>query len=108
MHMRSLIMDATEPSAELMRDACAPGSAKRLNHTVLFINRLDTTNAFHNMENLAMVFMAMALAQRDERGAVPVTNGVQVGGLGWREEGRWCALGRAGVHARERGRPCTM
>ena len=65
-------------AAAVVSRACGASSAHVVEHPVLLLHRYDTTNAYHNLEDVAAVFVALALLDSP---AVKKM-GVQVG-LGW-------------------------
>ena len=61
-----------------MAQACAAASSPNyVPHPLLLIHRLDTINAYHNLEYVTMTFVALAVLQRS--GSLDPSAGLQVG-----------------------------
>ena len=58
--IRSALMDDQGPA---VLQACGPGAnaSNIVDHPVLLLHRYDTTNAYHNLEDVLAVFTTLAM-----------------------------------------------
>lgn len=62
--LRQWLQDAPQMiAAEQLKNLCSPNATSVIQHTVLFLMREDTTNAFHNLEHVISVFAALAVLE---------------------------------------------
>mmetsp|Transcript_10615 Transcript_10615/g.22810 ORF Transcript_10615/g.22810 Transcript_10615/m.22810 type:complete len:703 (+) Transcript_10615:83-2191(+) len=78
--VRQALMDNQGPA---VAEACGPGAKHVVDHPVLLLHRYDTTNAYHNLEDVVTVFLTLAVldspAVRQKGVQVIITDGKPLG-----------------------------